>query len=389
MKASRVVVVGGLLGIALGAGVSWARFGTSPPLHPLAPPAPPGGLDQGARAKVQVLDRTFNFGPVERDREVRHVFHFTNVGHSTLTLKAGGTTCTKCTIAELSKTELAPGETADVTVAYSPTHSMPNFRQQAVVLTNDPEQRRVTLLIFGAVTANYDVRPQVLTFSKVSTNETTKAEVKIHAFTSDEVEVVGHELTGAESAPYFEVTSEAIPRDRLDDPLAKSGCRVEVTIKPGLPLGPIRQTIRLELRLAGVAENPTVELPVVGTVDSDISIVGRGWNSDAGTLKFDSVKSAEGATRELLVLVRGDRRHDVTIKPGKLDPPWLKVTLGEPVESKSGAVTQVPLKIEIPRGMSPVNRLGSEQGKYGEIVLETTHPDTKQIRMYLQFVITP
>ena len=106
MKASRVVVVGGLLGIALGAGVSWARFGQSPPLHALAPPvvaligalappAPPEGLEHGAQAKVQVDERAFNFGPVERDREVRHVFHFTNVGQSTLTLKAGGTTCTK------------------------------------------------------------------------------------------------------------------------------------------------------------------------------------------------------------------------------------------------------------------------------------------------------
>ena len=85
----------------------------------------------------------------------------------------------------------------------------------------------------------------------------------------------------------------------------------------------------------------------------------------------------------MFVLLRGDRRHDVTIKTGKVDPSWLKVTLGEPTELKSGdgGVTQIPLTIEIPPGMPPVNHLGTDQGKYAEVVLETTHPQVTEIRM--------
>ena len=88
--------------------------------------------------------------------------------------------------------------------------------------------------------------------------------------------------------------------------------------------------------------------------------------------------------------MRGNHRRDLVVKTGKVDPPWLKVTLGEPSELKGdgdGGVMQIPLTIEIPPGMPPVNHLGTEQGKYAEVVLETTHPQISEIRMNLRFVI--
>jgi hypothetical protein len=65
----------------------------------------------------------------------------------------------------------------------------------------------------------------------------------------------------------------------------------------------------------------------------------------------------------------------------------MKVTVGEPTELRSGAVTQIPLTIEIPPGQPPVNHLGYDQGAYAEIVLETTHPEVKKIRIHVKFVI--
>ncbi len=50
-------------------------------------------------------------------------------------------------------------------------------------------------------------------------------------------------------------------------------------------------------------------------------------------------------------------------------------------------MTQIPLTIEIPPGMPAVNHLGTNQGKFAKVVLETTNPDAKQIRMDLQFII--
>ncbi len=156
--------------------------------------------------------------------------------------------------------------------------------------------------------------------------------------------------------------------------------------------------------MAALAESPVVDVPIEGTIDSDVSVVGRGWNGDLGRLVIGPVKSAEGTTRRLQLIVRGPYRHDIKIQPGKVDPPWLKVTVGQPSELKgraadehgvageSGAagesgVTQIPLTLEIPPGSPPTNRLGSEAAKYAEVFLETNHPEIKQIRMYLQFVV--
>jgi hypothetical protein len=386
MKPLYVVIVAAVLGVALGGGISWARFANVPPL---ALNRPVDESTKGKHPEVLVDSESFDFGRIERDKTVRHAFRFTNVGDAVLTLKAGVTTCTKCTISELTKPDVQPGETVDVVVEYTADNSKPQIRQIAPILTNDPERPRVELTISGTVTARYRLVPEEVVLSKVSANETKTADIKIYALLDDSVRVVGHEFTALESARFFEMQSEPIPIDQLTESDAKSGCRVRLTLKPGLPLGMIQQTIRLDLQLGEAKETVSVDVPIEGIIDSDVSIVGPGWEQQLSRLSFPAVSSAKGATRKLFVLLRGDRRHDVTIKAGKFDPSWLKVTLGEPTELKSGdgGVTQVPLTIEIPPGMPPVNHLGTDQGKYAEVVLETTHPQVNEIRMNLRFVI--
>ncbi|MBI3839800.1 MAG: DUF1573 domain-containing protein [Planctomycetia bacterium] len=322
---------------------------------------------------------------MERKSKVRHTFKFTNIGGGELTLKAGGTTCSMCTVSQLSKTRLAHGETADVTIEYDSSYSRPQFRQSATILTNDAEQPRVELNIFGSITTKYQVVPDQMVFSKISVNETKTSEIKIYAFLNDNLQVVKHELTGPETAPFFEVHTAPIPKEQLaENPDVKSGCLVTVTVKPGLPLGPVRQTIRLELNTPG--EEP-LEVPIHAIVDSDISIVGgNGWNADYSRLNIGAVRSAEGATRKLLILVRGPERHSLKVQPVKVNPAWLKVTIGETSELNKD-VNQIPLTIEIPSGTAAVNHLGSDQGKYAEILFETTHPQVKHMRMYLQFIV--
>jgi Protein of unknown function (DUF1573) len=385
VKARYVLIAGALVGTALGIGSTWADFGRPPQL---ASPRPDQGFEIDAQALPPklVVDQTLHdFGVIDRGAKVSHAFRFTNVGKGMLRLKAGPTTCTACTISSLSKSQVAPGETADVVVEYLPNAPKPDFKQIATVLTNDPEQPRVELNIRGNVSRRFLVLPDRLVMSNVSAKEPHTAEAKIFCFLSDEVKVVSHEFTGALTAPFFEVKTETIPKDELSKPNAKSGCRVLVTLKPGLPLGPFQQTIRLTIDDAD--EQSEMDLRIEGTVVSDLSIVGPGWRRDTGILTIGSVDRAKGAVRKLSLLVRGAARHDVTIEPVELDPPWLKVTLGEPTELNE-SVIRIPLAIEIPPGRPPAIYLGTDQGKYGEIRLGVkNHPDVKEIRMRLKFVI--
>ena len=43
--------------------------------------------------------------------------------------------------------------------------------------------------------------------------------------------------------------------------------------------------------------------------------------------------------------------------------------------------------IEIPPGSPTVDCLGSEQGKLGEIILESTHPQVPKLRILVRFAV--
>ncbi len=392
MKATSVVIASIVLGAALGGGITWGHFRASPELIIATPPSGPRPAMTQGQPKVLVDSHFHDFRSVEHDVTISHTFKLTNVGDQPLELEPGTTTCSRCTIAKLQKNRLAPGESTNVIVEYTPSQARPYFRQHASIKTNDPEHRLVELNIEGTVTSRFRVAPQVLVLSRFSAKETKTADIRIFDFASDDVSVENFGFTELDTARFFDAAVTPIPHDELREPEAKSGLRVHVTVKPGLPVGPVRQTIRLIVRTSEEKGAHTILVPIEGTVDSDISLVGRGWNASTGRLYVGEVRSGSGAKRELYLMLRGPHRNDTTIQPVLVAPEWLKVSLGEPREltsggSAGGGVTQIPLEIEIPPGMPTVNHLGSGQGKVAQVVLETTNPDVRQIRMDVQFII--
>ena len=154
--------------------------------------------------------------------------------------------------------------------------------------------------------------PEEVVLSKVSANETKTADIKIYALLDDSVRVVGHEFLAPESARFFEMQSEPIPADQLPDADAKSGCRVRLTLKPGLPLGMIQQTIRLDLQLGESQEKVPVEVPIEGVIDSDVSIVGPGWDQQAQPVVDSGRQKRQGSNQKVVRLAarRSSPRRD-------------------------------------------------------------------------------
>ena len=203
MKAAYVMIASGAAGVALGVGITWADFGHVPPLETTNLIAAPGVRKPDQAPQLVVDHMSHDFGLIDRDQTVTHRFRFTNVGTATLTLKRGTTTCTACTITELSSTEVAPGETAEVVVEYSPRTSKPEFQQYATVLTNDPEHPRVELLIRGSVSRKFHLVPDGFVFSNVSASEPATAAVKILYYLGDKLRVVDHAFNGRETASFL------------------------------------------------------------------------------------------------------------------------------------------------------------------------------------------
>jgi Protein of unknown function (DUF1573) len=385
VKVRYVLIASGLAGVMLGVGISWAEFGSNPPLDP-ARRLPVAGVDGAPKLVVDQMEH--DFGVIDPFNNVKHAFRITNIGTGTLTLKAGTTTCTACTIAEVTKSDVPPGETAKVIVEYSPRRAKSEFQQYATVLTNDPEQTRLELKILGSIRRKFRTLPEQIVLSNVSANESVTADVKIISFMSDHVNVVDYRFKDNDAKPFFEAKAEAIGHDQLVaiEPLAKSGCRVLVTLKPGLPLGPFRQTIFLTLDTGEGGERTDFDVPIEGTVVSDLSIVGPGWLGKTGVLSLGNVNRDQGTKRELNLLVRGDARHDVAVEPIKLDPPWLRVTMGKPAELNA-SVVRIPFSVEIPPGSPSAVYRGTNLGKYAEITLGIkNHPDAKELLMHVTFV---
>lgn len=387
MKALLVTIVSALAGAIAGVGMTWASF-RDPPTG-LLPPAidAPAAQTAGPRPELALDQMTHDFGYVERDTKVWHTFKITNIGQGTLTLKDGGTTCTACTIAALSKETLAPGESADITVQYEVNPQKAKFHQIASLLTNDPKRPRVELEIMGLVTSRFSVSPSDVAFTSISAREPATAEIKVSTNVSDRLTIAAAEMGNPETAGHFELKSELMTPEQLLAEKAKAGSKLSVTLKPGLPLGPIRQTIRLTIDTGPGTQPGSLVIPVEGSVVSDLSIVGPKWNSDQGVLSIGSVQGSVGAKRELRILVRGDARRDVRVEPAEVTPSWMKVQVGEAAEL-SPSVMQIPFSIEIPPGSPPGIHLGTGQGAYGEVVLRVAgHPDVKEMRMLLKFLV--
>jgi hypothetical protein len=392
MRIVLIILVSIALGSSLGVGITWGRYGFATSATAInvggsktkageePPPLAPGAL----APEVTVDKEEFDFGAVERDSSVSHNFRFTNHGKGPLTLKKGGTTCQKCTIAELPYETVPPGESVDVTVQYHASVTGPKFRQSATILTNDPQRPRVELSVFGNVTAILDLQPSELVFSKLSVHDTRTLEAKLINHLSDQLAITSFELSDPSSARFVDVKFAPLDEAVIKAAEGKSGQLVSVTIKPGLPLGQFRQRLILHL---DVPERPTIELPLAATIASDISIVGGGWDEERGLLQVGSVKSAEGAKRTCLVLIHGPDRNNVELSVGEVSPSFIKVTIGEKRAINDGAVVQVPVTVEIPPGSPAANHLGSSIGKLARITLETTHPEAKQVKLPVRFAV--
>jgi hypothetical protein len=197
--------------------------------------------------------------------------------------------------------------------------------------------------------------------------------------------ILGHQWLDKATASHFDVTMKPLTAEEYkDDAAVHGGMMISVTVKPGLPQGPIQQNLSIE---TDVSSQKTIELPIHGVVGSDITVFGHDWSAETNTLYLNEVASRSGTQRKLSLVVRGPLRKQMKFKPAHAEPDVLKVSIGEPKEINHGAAIQWPLTISILPGSPTMNYLGEGQGKFGEIILETTHPQVPQLHLRVRFAI--
>lgn len=362
--------------------------------HP-HPSKEPGGADRNSGGSNQPAGRlvvegseTFHFGVMEHGTEGEHVFLFRNEGSGPVKLGPSESSCS-CTVGAISKSELAPGEEAQVAVKFTPKDFQAEFRQTvSVAVAGDPNRSRVMLTIEGRVDQTVRPSPNEIVFAQLPAGESRTAEIVLYSYRAADFAIAAWDWAEQSHADKFDVATRPLtPEELARDKDALGGAMLAVTAKPGLPLGAISRTIRLTTNQAGMAP---LELPVRGAVVSDIDFVAGGddFAREHNMLRLGLVPSGEGKKMTIHIVVKGKHRDSTELTVGETDPnDALRATLGERRSINEGKTYMYPLTIEVPAGTRPMARLGSQQGKLGSITIASTHPDVKEIVLYVQFVV--
>jgi hypothetical protein len=278
---------------------------------------------------------------------------------------------------------IAPGDSTNVKLEWSAKSDQGPFRQTATIHTNDPRQPDIELQIDGEIVEASGLQPTEFNFDKLTVGESKTAEVYVMAMLQDDLTVSSAELTNEGTRDKFDVKIEPVEREQLPVKTAQAGARITLTAKPGLPIGRFDQYLTLNTNLE---EGEKLHVPVLGRVVGDISVHGTNWREEEGVLVLGSVESSKGRKERVNVVVRGENAEDVKFEVGSVDPPELKVTIGEPKRLKT-TLLHVPVDIEVPPGTRPMVRLATSQGEEAKVVLKTTHPKMKELAIGVRFAV--
>jgi len=339
----------------------------------------------GTPKLVVVGEKSYNFGVMRQDAKSGREFLFRNAGDAPLEISFKGVSCGLCVQTKFQRGEVMPGKSLEVPVTWTAAKAEPEFNEFVEFNANDPEQAVVRLTIQGSVERAFRVEPESFNLGRFSANDACEAKASVYAFFTDKLQIVKHEFTNQDLKDLFEVTTEPLSaEDMRGEPNAKSGAAVLLAVKPGLPTGLINQSIRLT---TNSENNSVVDIPVQGTVVSDILVLGAGFDRQRNVLDMGPVRSDVGAKARLHLRVRGPHREEVNFQIGDIEPAdVLQASVGPRIDSGDGPVLY-PLTVEIPKGARLVNRLGLDLEKNGKILIETTHPQVKQIVLYVRFAV--
>jgi hypothetical protein len=370
----------------------------------LASPPAAGGPETTAAdatfAKAVVPETTYHFGNMESGTSQRRVFPIRNEGKAPLTVSFASHTC-KCTTVELagkpvehegerveanSNVVVPPGGKTEVMLEWAANVPAGPFRHGATFnLTGDPAMSRLELNVEGEIVGSTTLEPAQLYFGGVRVGTPGTAELVVMAFLEPEVKIASHEVVPQELAKQLKISFDPVAKDKLPNPDAQAGVKVVAVYQPSGTLGSFAGSLKLETNLKKAQR---LNVPIYGTVKGDMSIIGTGWTEANGTLRLEPVRSTAGGVKELNVAIRGEHAANTELSVQKVEPPVLKVTLGEPKPIRDNLVW-VPLKVAIPAGTRPMVRAGEDQGGEGKIVLGTTHPTTKEVRLRVLFTVQP
>jgi hypothetical protein len=300
--------------------------------------APPG-----PQPKVQLLDPLYKFGTALEGHMVNHTFRIKNAGKGELIIRGVKTSC-GCTAAAPSKSHLAPGETADITVGFD-THFQKGHQTRTITaFTNDPVTPQAVMTMQGVVRQQVAATPDQVNFGNLKKGSVATQEVIVKDLTTGKGFAVGP-IT--HSNPNITVVQEK-GKD------GKPGNVLKITLDKTMPLGTFDDTVNV------VTNRVPIQVDVFGKITGDLSI-------DPAQVSFGIVP--KGQSSERIVKLTNTGTRDVKLLQISSSAPSVSAD-SEPI--KPGKEYKIIVKL----------RRGAPEGQLtGQLAIKTDDPDEKTLTL--------
>jgi len=352
-----------------------------------------------ASPKVEVIGGTsHDFGVMEPNEEGEHVFLVKNIGDADLSLRVGASTC-KCTVGELGKETLPPGEQTEVRMSWTVKTNESSFGQSAELRTNDPSKVAIRFEIKGKVVREVQVSPEEVTFGEVAAGENIEFEVRVFSFLDEKVSPGEAKFQDEEIRELTEVQVEEF-KPSAEDGLnegARQGFLVSAKINPGLKQGPVNQNISLELLPEGAggevddADKKFVYIPVTGRIVGALSMLPnsklRGVSGGGYIFDFGKIGPQDSLTAKSFVSLKGQQKDATELSIGEISPAeHIEAELADPIGRGQMALYGLTLKLK--PGSEKVERLGMNKDDYGYVIIESNNPKVPPMKLRLKFSLS-
>jgi Protein of unknown function (DUF1573) len=330
-----------------------------------------GRKDTGPPPRLELVgDPIHNFGTMVVEVKGSHAWEFKNVGVGPLEVWLEQTTCS-CTVATLKsddgktnkKVTVPPGGSTPIEVTWE-GHRWGAFGHKATLGTNDPDRPEVELTVHGKMIAPVDVQPsETIAFPDFPQEEGHRTKLAIVSSDLPDLKLIRIETSRPD---LIKVQATPMAAAELERRKVKSGYDLTVEIKPGMAMGRFTEGLMIDTNHPRRSE---MKLTIAGTVIGPIRVV-------PDRLQMISVASHKGASKDLALIVRGDRETHFEVASR---PEGVAVTITR--DEKSGAKGRYRLTVTVPPGTPP--------GVLSHpIVLKTDHPQVAEVRIPVSIIVS-
>lgn len=335
--------------------------------------------------KARAASLTNDFGVVEEGDSGKLTYVIHNDGTAPLVLEKGKSSC-KCTVSNIAKSTVPPGESTDIVVKWRTSSANDKFHKRFVIKTNDRDNAKLKFSVTGKVLPVIKFLPRSISANSMVVGEPHELEARIYYYRDQPLQIHSWRFNNRKTAKFFELTYEPLSEEEVSAQGAKSGFLCHIKIKPGLPLGDSNQELSITTN-AHDKRPPRINLFV--QVNDAVSVFGTrvrsGWNWSKQSLTLSPSSDSSEVSEELVVQAMGQKRAETEFKVKQVVPAELKVELSDEAKEFRGKALRRSMKLSLPSDVDAKALFDSLPEKHGYVVLETTNPDYPEVRFDVRY----